>query len=250
MQRGRLFAAGREVEAAASYPSGEDRGTQYDRRAGGLGVALIGQHQRMAVDDAGRRRQEGGGAAQRRFEAPDLGAAQPFEVVDTVRPCRRGNRFEPGDLGLVGGDDQLAEPGMRHPALMAIGIEPLAAGDTALRLEAARRVIDPAVDHLAVARRGLEPDREGALDDQHLAAGQRQRPCRGKTDQPGADDDAFDLVHPLSPPSGRECRWELMAPASGPAIAEPAAVARAVREHPWHRSTTRLDAAPEIVNTL
>src|SRR5271169_5279399 len=116
-----------------------------------------------------------------------------------MRSC--GDLFQSRNLILLGGDDQLAQLSMWNPVLAAIGIEPLAPGDATCRLEAASRVVDPAVDDFAVARGGLEPDRPGALQHKHLAAGERQCPCRREPDHSGADHDAFDLVHCSSPPS-------------------------------------------------
>ncbi len=46
--------------------------SQDDGRPGRLGLALIGEHQRVAVDDAGRRRQQSRDAAQRRLETLGL----------------------------------------------------------------------------------------------------------------------------------------------------------------------------------
>ena len=129
------------------------------------------------------------------LEALRLGGAQPFEVVDAVGARRRLDLLDPGDLGLLGRDDQLAEPRVRHAVLGAIGVEALAAGDAGRRLQAALRVVEPAVDDLAVARGGLEADRVGAFEDDDLVPGQRQRPRRRQPDDPGADHHRFDLVH-------------------------------------------------------
>jgi hypothetical protein len=150
-QSSRVGAGDREFEAAVPDPPQQHHGVQHDDRTRGLGVALEGEHQRVAVDDPGRWRKQRGGAAQRRFETPGRSGAQPFEVVDAIASRARRDRLEPGEFGLVGGDDQFPEPGMRYAALAAIGVEALAAGNTALRLEAALRIIDPAMDHLAVA---------------------------------------------------------------------------------------------------
>jgi hypothetical protein len=106
----------------------------------------------MAVDDAGRRGQQGGGAAQRWFEPLRLRGIQPLQIIDAVAARGGGDFFEPGELFLAAGDDQLPELGMRNPVLAAVGIKPLAAGNAAARLQAARRVIEPGMDDLAVAR--------------------------------------------------------------------------------------------------
>ena len=72
----------------------------------------------------------------------------------------------------------------------------LDAGD---RLEAACRVIEPAVDHLAVARGCLETDRVGLFEDDDLFPGERQRARHGKSDHPGSDNHRLDFVHRLAP---------------------------------------------------
>ncbi len=90
----RLVAAGRQLEAVAARPPGEDRGAQHDRSTGGLGLALIGEHQRVAVDDPGRRRQQRRDAIEVGFEAPRLRRVEPFEVVDAVGARRGGDPVE------------------------------------------------------------------------------------------------------------------------------------------------------------
>src|SRR3954452_1553705 len=96
---------------------------------------------------------------------------------------------------LLGRDDQLSEPRVRHAVLGAIGVETLAAGDAGGGLEAAGGGVEAAMDDLAVARGGLEADRIGAFEHDDLVPGQRQRARRGQPDDPGADHDRFDLIH-------------------------------------------------------
>jgi hypothetical protein len=64
------------------------------------------------------------------------------------------------------------------------------------------------MDNLAVARGGLETDRIGALEDEHLVPGQGERPSRCKADHPGTDHHAFNLVHriPLAALSMIRCQ--------------------------------------------
>src|SRR5437016_912609 len=133
-----------------------------------------------------------------------FGCAEPFEIVDPIRASRRLDLLDPGDLLLAGGDDQLADRGMRHAMLTAIGVEPLAPLDAAARLEAPFRVIEPAMDDLAVARGGLETDRVGAFEDDDLMPGQGQGARRGEPDDPGADHHRFDFVHPPLAPCSRD----------------------------------------------
>jgi hypothetical protein len=78
--------------------------------------------------------------------------------------------------------------------LAAIGVKALAPGDTAACLQAAGRIIKPAMNDLAVARRGLKPDRIGTFKDKYTVPLQRESPGRRKPDHPGTDHDAFNLV--------------------------------------------------------
>src|SRR5438045_537462 len=125
-----------------------------------------------------------------------LGRAEPFEIVDAIGARAGVYLLDPGDFLFAGRDDQLAEPGMRYAVLLAIGVEPLAPFDTAARLQTPFRIVEPAMNDLAVARGSLKSDRVGALEDNDLVHGERQRARRGETDDPGADDDRFDFVHP------------------------------------------------------
>ena len=102
-------------------------------------------------------------------------------------------------LGLVRGDDQLAAAPVLDAARLGVAVEELLALDAGPRLQAARRVVDAGVDHLAVARAGLGADRVGALEDDDLAPG-RGQPLRDREpDDAGPDDDAVDAVQRQSP---------------------------------------------------
>jgi hypothetical protein len=83
---------------------------------------------------------------------------------------------------------------MRDSMLAAIGVKALAPGDTAACLQAAGRIIKPTMNDLAVARRGLKPDRIGTFKDKYTVPRQRESPGRRKPDHPGTDHDAFNLV--------------------------------------------------------
>src|SRR5438552_4517856 len=90
-------------------------------------------------------------AAQRRFEPLRLGRGQPLQIVDAVGARRLGDALDTGDLTLFGSDDKLADLRVRHPVLMAIGVEPLPPGDAAACLRAAGQIIKSAMDDFAVA---------------------------------------------------------------------------------------------------
>ena len=78
-------------------------------------------------------------------------AVSHCKIVDAVGAGRLGDALDTGDLTLFGSDDKLADLGVRDPVLAAIGVEPLPPGDAAARLQAAGRIIKPAMDDLAVA---------------------------------------------------------------------------------------------------
>ena len=97
----------------------------------------------MAVDNAGRRRQQGRHAIESRLEPVGLCPTQPFQILDPVAASRGGDLLETGYLRLAGRHNQLAQPGMRDPVLAAIAVEPMAPFYTAARLQAAEGVIEP-----------------------------------------------------------------------------------------------------------
>ena len=83
---------------------------------------------------------------------------QPLQVVDAVRRRLGADGFERRFLRRIGGDDELAAPRVWHTALGTIGVQAVLAGDARARFERAGRIVDPGVDHLAVARAGLGAD--------------------------------------------------------------------------------------------
>lgn len=85
--------------------------------------------------------------------------------------------------------------------LAAVGVKALARSDAAAGFQAAGRIVQPAVNDLVVARRGLEPDCVGSFDDEHVQPGQGECSNSRKPDDAGTDNHAFNLVH-YFPPSG------------------------------------------------
>ena len=117
-------------------------------------------------------------------------------------PFASARRLMPASIASscgVGRDDQLAAVDVRHALLGAVGVERLAAGDAEPRHEAAGRIVDAGVDHLAVARGGLGADAFGGFQDDHLAPGQRQRARHRQADDAGAHHDAIDPLQTSSP---------------------------------------------------
>ena len=72
------------------------------------------------------------------------------------------------------------------------------------------RIVDPGVDHLAVARGRDRADRRFALEHENLAAGEREAARDREPDDAGADNHAFDLFHHRDPPRSARVRGRLM----------------------------------------
>ena len=79
-------------------------------------------------------------------------------------------RFERRHFVGVGREDQLADPRVRDVVLGAERVETVASFDAELRLEGARRIVDPGMDDAAVVGAGFHPRPGMALEDAHAAA--------------------------------------------------------------------------------
>src|SRR3970040_2213127 len=78
----------------------------------------------------------------------------PGRIAFTPRPrgtVARAGRGEPAELGAVHGDHELATALERHVMLLAEALERLLALAAQARLQGARRVVQPRVDHAGVA---------------------------------------------------------------------------------------------------
>src|SRR5215475_2415404 len=84
---------------------------------------------------------------------------------------------------------------MRHAMIAAVIVKSCTALDASDRLQATLRIIESAVNDLAVARRRLESDRVGLFENDDFMPGQREGARDRQSDDPGANDDRFDLVH-------------------------------------------------------
>jgi hypothetical protein len=199
VERHRLRAADLEREALGARAARKHRRAQHHHAAGGFEIGLVGEHQGVAVDDPGRRREEGAAAEELGLERAGLVAADPFEVVDAVLLGLAPHAFEDRYLFFFAGDGELSDSRVRHAARGAIRIEPVASLDAEPRLEAAFWIMQPRMDHFAVARRGLGADPALLLEHHDLVPGERQRPRHGEADHARADHDAFDrFAHRLA----------------------------------------------------
>ena len=166
-----------------------DRRVERDHAAAVLEIAAQRQHVAVAVDDAGLRRAHGDEAGELRLQPPGRRAVDEVDALDAVDLRLLEDAFEPRDLALVGGDDELAAFAVRHAVRGAKVVQhppPARAVIGALR---AGRIIEPGVDHLAVARGRAGADGVGGLRDDHLMPGQRRRARDGEADDAGADDE-------------------------------------------------------------
>ena len=73
-------------------------------------------------------------------------------------------------------------------------LECLLAADAEPRLQAARLVVEPGVDDLAVVGGGLGADALRPLQYQDLLAGRSERAGDGQAHHAGTDDERFDIV--------------------------------------------------------
>jgi len=103
--------------------------------------------------------------------------------------------LELGQLGRFAGDHDLAARAMRHTVARAPRIHPLAAGDAQRGLEALRRVVQPGVDHAAVARRRLLAQSAVALEHGDGLAAAREHGGARHADHATADDHGMKLFH-------------------------------------------------------
>ncbi len=102
---------------------------KHDHRAGGLGLALIGEHQRMAVDDPGRWRQQCRDAVEFRFEPPRLGASSHSTSSTPLAMAAAAIFSSAGISASLDATIDFAQTRVRHPVVAAIGVKPPAALD-------------------------------------------------------------------------------------------------------------------------
>ena len=190
-----VLAFGLDDEAAAGPRLGPEKGrAQCHHRPMVLRLALERQHVAMAVDDAGRGREQARHAPERRLHPGEVARVERCEVVDPVRRRRRGDPLEPVRLGRAR-DDDLAEPAVRHAMARAEGVERLAARAAEGGLGAVPGIVDAGVDHLGIAGAGVAADPLLALQHDHLMPRQRQGAGHRKPHHPGAHHHRAHLVH-------------------------------------------------------
>ena len=152
-------------------------------------IALQRQHVGVAIDDAGRGRDQRGDAIERRFDRAGRIAAEEFEPLDPVDLALRRDGFDLGGLHLVSATMNLPQLAVRHAVASRrssrAGDGPRTQSRTRRR---AGRVIHAGMDHLAVARGNAVADAVGRFRDDRLVTGKRGSPRERKADHARTDD--------------------------------------------------------------
>jgi hypothetical protein len=158
-------------------------------------LELGGQREteRVRIHDARARRDQAGDGPNARLAPRDLCAVDQLQARRTVLAPALLELLQHRDLGLVGGHDQLPELAVRNAMLGAARVEPFPTLDAHARLPGIARVVDPRVDHPAVATGGLPGDPAVALENDDAATCARQRGPRGEADDPAAHHDHVDV---------------------------------------------------------
>ena len=180
----RIGAADLQADGVILHRARRDRRMEGDGPAGRLQIALVGEHEGMAVHDAGLRRVQGGVDAQRRLHSAHGIAGQQGQV-NAVGCGLRPDRLQAERFRRLAGDDQLADLLYRHAVGRAVLIQRDPPGDAEPGLEAAGGIVDTGMHDLAVARGGDGADPTGRFQHQDVAPGAGQRPGHGEADHAG-----------------------------------------------------------------
>ncbi len=183
-----------------------ERGRDDDRAARVLDLALKGQHIAVAVEHPALGRQNGGVSVQLRLQRSRLDAGQVLEALNAVGRGLLEDGLDAFDLSFLGRHDQLAAFPMIDLAAFQEVIEGAPSPDAELRLQGAGRIVEPAVDHLGIARGDPLADVRLLLQHQHRQAAPRQRPAAGEPHSPRAYDRRIEVERRAHGPTS--CRRE------------------------------------------
>src|SRR5690606_16333610 len=100
-----LSAPGADEDAVIVDPAAGERRVEGEHRAVAFRLALQGQHQGVAVDDAGRWRQQRAEAGKLRFQLRHFRRVDPAQIVDAVFRAMARDAVERIELRRRGGDD-------------------------------------------------------------------------------------------------------------------------------------------------
>jgi hypothetical protein len=160
-----------------------------------LGFTQQGQHQAMAVDDAGGRRPECCLAVQRGLQTSCGQAVEKLKVIHTVGAGVGFHLGESANLLCRGGDHQLAATAVCDAVAPAEGIELVPPLNAHPRPEGPRGVVKTRMDDLAVAGTGGGAKGVLRFQDDDFTALQRQGAGTGQPYHTCADHDAVCLFH-------------------------------------------------------
>ena len=113
-----------------------------------LDLTLKRQHIVVAGEDPALGRQDGGVGVEFRLQRPRLGARQVFQPLDTIGRRLLEDGLDARHLGQLGRHDQLAALPMVDLATVQEVVERAPSLDAELRLQRARRIIEPPMDDL------------------------------------------------------------------------------------------------------
>src|SRR5262249_12406271 len=138
---------------------------------------------------------------------------EPLEIVDTVCVGPLPDPLDRGQIFVPTGHQELADLLMGYAVLSAVLVERAPALETEHRLQAAPGIIEPGVDHLAVARGGLGADPSLLLEDEPLASVERERTGDREAHHARPHNHALDLrlTHDTSNPK-RAASWSIGCP--------------------------------------
>ena len=159
-----------------------------DLAAVGLDVAGVGRGDRGEVHDPGlrgvqRRQARGRGLDLAQLLRPD--AAQAGHAVLARAALEL---VQPRQVRVAHRDDDLPAGLRGDPMVGAVGVQRVRALAAQPRLQRPGRVVDALVDDAAVVGGLVRAEPVLALEHEHAAAAQRERPRRGQADDPPADD--------------------------------------------------------------
>ena len=126
-------------------------GAEADRPAGRAHVVGERLGDGAVVGDRGGRRVQAGDSGGVRLDLAELVVLEPAEAGHAVCDSAALELPQAHDLGRVERDDELAAVAQRDAAARGVRAQELDAAPAQLRLERARRVVDPRVDDAAVA---------------------------------------------------------------------------------------------------
>ena len=144
-------AAHLHLDPRAVHPTGDGRAPQGDGGAGGLGVGRERLQESVAIEDACRGREERRRATHLGLQGAGLGRVEADQIGDPAGEGLSVQGVEALVLRFVGGHDELAQAAVRHRPASAVVVQRAVAGHREPRSQAARRVVDPGVDHLGAA---------------------------------------------------------------------------------------------------